>query len=329
MNVTFHFPSNFSGQEPVTLYAFVYDGLTSKKPLHTGTSQFHNDSQTTTIHFPCTVFDHPASYSFKYRVSDHGQVLSINRSLTLDWGKIRMSLPTNHTALTRLGYWIEHKRRCLSTKYRDSINLYYLSDKSGAKVTVYNRTFKRLKLNDKNAGKTRMAFRCGVLDARGTYVLEYRSGFGNTTLARRTFSVYWKEFKLKIPQRTIHPCTESLPISFPRPNCMRVGDKVQVYEGATGRLLKESDVLPGMSSVFFACRLFKTSHYVGEYCFHFVTTSQKTKRSETLSKLCIPTYTKGECPSMFNRHKRHTATPPYSIYLFLSSFLRYKVCHWL
>ena len=301
VNVTFHFPTNFSAgrASDATVYAFVYDGSTSKEPLHTGASQLHNDSQTATINFPCTVFDHPASYYFKYRVSsDGGQVVSINQSLTLDWGEIRLLVPTNHTALTRLEFWVEHQRRCLSKRYRDSIGLYYLSDtESGAKVTVYNKTFKRLKLSEKNPGRTRMAFRCTALDARGTYVLEYRSGFENTTLARSgTFSVHWDEgFDLTSPQQTAQPCHESLPVSFPKPSCMKMGDKVQVYEGSTGSLLQEKDVLPGTSSVFFACRHFKSSHYVGKYCFHFVTTSQKTKRTETLSKLCIPTRSKGEC----------------------------------
>lgn len=301
VNLTFHFPSNFSTKPAVSidLFGYVYDG-TSNKLLYTGTSQFQgNDSSAVIVRFPCEIFDHPGSYHFKYRISD-GPIVSLDENMWLEWGKIQLNVPTNHTALTRFGYWIQHKRRCLSKNYRDGINLYYISDSKG-KVVLLNKTVKKLRRNSKTTDQTRMTFKCNVLNVQGTYFIEYRSGYNNATLAEsRNFYVHWGEHPLTSPQKTIHPCQNSLPLSFPRPECPRIGDTVQVYErGSQGPMITERHVLPGLASVFFPCRQFKKT-FAG-YCFHYVTKSHKMQISTTLSRLCIPSYKPGKLISCVSK----------------------------
>ncbi|XP_068703497.1 uncharacterized protein [Montipora foliosa] len=294
VTLSFHFPGNCSLFKTAerTLSVFVYDNSTGQK-LHTENVRFRSDLNMTIV-LPCEVFDHPGLYRFKYRISDSDYEAFISKTLTLKWGDIRFDSPKTHTALTRLSsIWIQHNRKCMPKKNRDSINLLYLKgNKFVAKK--YVRKLSNGRQGESHGSWIRMGFSCHVFDTEGSYALEYMTGFANTSLAKSDpFDVHWDRPILSPPANKIFPCKTSFIVSFKQLDCpyARLSDVIQLRDKYSETIIARRRVTQGHTAVFFQCSLFK--EYVEEYCFDYVTYSRLTGHNGRIASKCLPTHAPG------------------------------------
>lgn len=290
VTLSFQFPNNFTGFfGNRTFYVFVHENATDRKLFKTTVPL---DRREISVILPCEIFDHPDIYSFKYRISDSEYGGVISQKLKLQWGRIIIDSPTNHTVLTRLkSIKIRHDRKCLPKAYRDELNLYYVQ--GGSKSMFVTRKYIRKLSSGKQRipkmPQIRMGFSCNLFDAQGVYFFEYRTGYANVTLAKSA-AVYvnWGKQTLFSPVSTIFPCTNSLAISFTQPSCSyaRIQDAIVLAKKDSNKPIVRKAVQQGHDVTFFSCTLFKD--YVEEYCFHYSTTSRLTKSTVAVASLCLP-----------------------------------------
>lgn len=298
-NVTlyFHIPTNFSSlSSQRTLSVIVYDNRTNRR-LHK--ERVPLDSFKFAVILPCEVFDHPGLYKFKYRVSHNESTeyaAFIPQTLSLKRDKVFIDSPTNHTALTRFGIWIRHRRKCLPKTYRDRINLYY--EKKGHKKIFVTRKYVRKLANGKQKFPQetwlKMGFTCDVFDTQGSYRFEYQAGIANLTLAKsEVVYVNWGHRTLSSHTNKIFPCSNSFTVSFTRPECpyARTNDFISVREKNSDKSIMQKPVEQDHTATFFPCTLFKD--YVEEYCFDYVTDSSLTRSKIKVASKCLPTHPPG------------------------------------
>ncbi|XP_032223127.1 uncharacterized protein LOC5521888 isoform X2 [Nematostella vectensis] len=248
------------------------------------------------LRVPCDTFDHAATYTFKYRVSNNGPTGLLNESMAISWGNTRIEAPRNHTTLTRFGsIWIYHDRVCLprSRQYRDQVNLYFVHDKK--RILITQRNVRKLR-NGKQSGsqnRIRLMFSCDLFDTQGVYYFEYVSGFSNKTLSTSSpVSVRWSKHELTTPHKSILPCSGSFSISFAAPECHKTTDTIKVYEQLSRKYITERPALPGQTAVFLPCTLF--NDYIKGYCFRYTTISSLTGKETVQSSLCVSTLGPGK-----------------------------------
>lgn len=297
-NVTlyFSFDRNFSEfLTERTISVSVYHGNTEKK-LHTENVQFRSEDRKVPVVLPCTVFDHPGLYRFKYRISNGKYAAFISKTLTLNWGDIRIESPTNHTALTRLdNIRILHNRQCWPRKSRDAVRLYYIKD-YGERIFVDKKYVRKLSNRKKEPSGSwvRMVFPCRVFDTQGIYVLEYWAASANKTLSTsRALHVHWARPTLKPLASQIFPCKESFSVSIEPLKCQSVSrnDYVVLRDKFTETMVSQRPVTQDYTAVFFPCSSFK--NYVDEYCFDYMAYSTLTKDKARVASECVQTHAPG------------------------------------
>ena len=291
VNLSFHFPSNYTGfSSSRTLSVVVYDNSTRGK-LHTESVLL--DRQTVLVSLPCGIFDHPGLYRFKYRIPNSEIEAFISQTLSLHWGDILLSTPTNHTALTRFGsLWIRHNRKCLPKTYRDKVDLYYIEGHQKKFVTrSYVRKLTKGKHRQGEGSWIRVVLPCEVFNVEGTYRFEYQTGFENLILAKsEDIHVYWGQ-SLYSPAKKIFPCKHSLAVTFSTPECQGPNDVITAYDKYSNNYIGQRPAKFGEDTVFFPCALF--NEYVKEYCFRYVTDSSLTGSKVTAASLCLPSHPLG------------------------------------
>ena len=301
-NVTLYFyfdrnSSEFSTEK--TLSVFVYDNNTDKK-LHTENVQFRTEDRNVPVVLPCTVFDHPGLYRFKYRISKSGYSAFISKTLTLKWGDIHIESPTNHTVLTRLEQiWIRHNRKCLPKKSRDAVRLFYIKD-NNERILVDKKYVRKLSSRKRESPGSwvKMGFPCRVFDIQGIYVLEYWAVSANKTLSTsRALHVHWARPTLKPLASQIFPCTKSFSVSIEPLKCPYVrNDYVLLREKFSEPIISQRPVRQSDTAVFFPCSSFKD--YVDEYCFDYMAYSTLIKDKAKVVSECVQTHAPGKLNSL-------------------------------
>lgn len=297
VNVSFGIPLHLvNNTSPRSLTLSVMDADLQKRLRTFRVAIIH---QNLTVKLPCDLFDHAGKYSITYKVSEGGPAATLNETLNLKWGDIKIESPQNHTTLTRFGsIWIYHNRSCLpkSRRYRDKVNLYYLKGKH--KILITHRIVRKVR-NGKQRGplqRIRMGFSCDLFDIAQTYYFEYVSGYHNRSLSKsQPVNVRWSKHSLYTPTKTIFPCSNSFAISFTAPECHKTTDIISVYEQNSGRYISQRPALPGHSVVFFPCTLFK--EYVKAYCFRYLSKTPVQGKERIQASHCVSTLGPGKCLS--------------------------------